>query len=334
MGNGCKKVIGTRRNKSSNEKFNNRFDFRSDSNCSWNKGNYYNDIYIRNFNKDETTKKYNNKIVSLNDNSNRKTSNSIVYIDDLYDILENEKKVKLKKVDNSDVEEFLIIEKHIKVKRKKKKKQRKQENTNAKMKEKALKNEKFASLLFSRNDYDDENKNSTNFDEPFPTDSRDKKKKKKKKDKSNSKNGEVETWCSSSIDNKYDIFEEDRRYMLKKRQENMRDQKISSKKNQIDNDSDNSKKQNNNTNDNNNSNNNRNNNSKINGNTFNSSNNNGKNKNSNTRKNNNRNNYGNNGNNDSNNEFNLTYKNKGSSSSDKERIINNPVKKYSDPFEE
>ncbi|SBT86753.1 conserved Plasmodium protein, unknown function [Plasmodium malariae] len=333
MGNGCKKVIGTRRNKSSNEKFNNRFDFRSDSNCSWNKGNYYNDIYIRNFNKDETTKKYNNKIVSLNDNSNRKTSNSIVYIDDLYDILENEKKVKLKKVDNSDVEEFLIIEKHIKVKRKKKKKQRKQENTNTKMKEKALKNEKLTSLLFSRNDYDDENKNSTNFDEPFPTDSRDKKKK-----KSNSKNGEVETWCSSSIDNKYDIFEEDRRYMLKKRQENMRDQKISSKKNQIDNDSDNSKKKNNNTNgnnnSNNNSNNNRNNNSKINGNKFNSSNNNGKNKNSNTRKNNNRNNYGNNGNNDSNDEFNLTYKYKGSSSSDKERIINNPVKKYSDPFEE
>ncbi|SBT36676.1 conserved Plasmodium protein, unknown function [Plasmodium ovale wallikeri] len=249
MGNSCKKVIRTKRKKSLSDEFNHRFAFRSDKDSSWNSGNYYNDIYIRKMNKDGGNEKNSENVLPMDD-SNFKTNNSILYIDELYNILEHEKKVKIKKVDNSDVEEFLIIEKHIKLKRKKKKKI----NIFSKKKDKILKNEKFPSLLFpdngnsinngnnnvnnniagntNQNNCNSKNNNSINFDEPFPDDSPNKKKN-KMKDRSYSKNAEVETWCSSSTDNKYDIFEEDKRYLLKKRQENMKNDKDNCENNVI-----------------------------------------------------------------------------------------------------
>ncbi|KJP88784.1 hypothetical protein AK88_01474 [Plasmodium fragile] len=215
MGNSCKKVIQARRNRTPPEEFNHRFDFVSDNNSSWNNMNYYNDLYIRNFNREKEPLKENDNTLAHKDESNFHANSSLVYIDELYDILENEKKVKIKKVDNSDVEEFLIIEKHIKLKRKKKK-----NNPFKKKKGKNVKKEMSPSSLRHING---DNKGN-GFDVPsFPGDNSLKKKKSKMKNRASSKITEVETWCSSSNDNRYDIFEEDRKHMLKQRQMNMKD---------------------------------------------------------------------------------------------------------------
>ncbi|CAG9475170.1 unnamed protein product [Plasmodium vivax] len=215
MGNSCKKVIQARRNRTPPEQFNHRFDFGSDNKSSWNNMNYYNDLYLRNFNREREPLKEKDNTLALNDESNFNTNSSLVYIDELYDILKNEKKVKIKKVDNSDVEEFLIIEKHIKLKRKKKK-----NNPFKKKKEKNAKKEMSPSSLRHING----DSNGNRFDVPsFPGDNSLKKKKNKMKDRASSKITEMETWCSSSNDNRYDIFEEDRKHMLKQRQVNMRD---------------------------------------------------------------------------------------------------------------
>ncbi|EUD68143.1 hypothetical protein C922_01161 [Plasmodium inui San Antonio 1] len=215
MGNSCKKVIQTRRNRTPPDQFNHRFDFVSDNNSSWNNMNYYNDVYLRNFNREREPLKGNDHTLALNDESNFNANSSLVYIDELYDILENEEKVKIKKVDNSDVEEFLIIEKHIKLKRKKKK-----NNPFKKKKEKNVKKEMSHSSLRHING----DNNGNHFDVPcFPGDNSLNKEKNKMKDRASSKIAEVETWCSSSNDNRYDIFEEDRKHMLKQRQMNMKD---------------------------------------------------------------------------------------------------------------
>ncbi|ANQ08824.1 Uncharacterized protein PCOAH_00031560 [Plasmodium coatneyi] len=223
MGNSCKKVIQARRSRTPPDQFNHRFDFASDNNSTWNNMNYYNDLYLRNFNREREPLKEKDNTFGLNDEGNFNANSSLVYIDELYDILGNEKKVKIKKIDNSDVEEFLIIEKHIKLKRKKKK--------NNPFKREKEKNVKKEITPFSLRDINGDN-NGNRFDVPsFPGDSSLKKKKNKMKDRASSKITEVETWCSSSIDNRYDIFEEDRKHILKQRQMNMKDdRKVGPKK--------------------------------------------------------------------------------------------------------
>ncbi|GAW81542.1 hypothetical protein, conserved [Plasmodium gonderi] len=211
MGNSCKKIMYAKRNRTPPDDFNQRFDFQSDNNSSWDNPSYYNELYIRNFNCENEFLNNNNNTLSLDNEGNFMANNSLVYINELYDILENENKVKIKKVDNSDIEEFLIIEKHIKLKRKKKK-----INPFKKKKEKFGKDEENNKLPLHKSDGNDKYK----FVVPsFPGDSSQNKKKSKIKDRTHSKNTELETWCSSSNDNRYDIFEEDRRHILKQKQQ-------------------------------------------------------------------------------------------------------------------
>ncbi|KNG76248.1 hypothetical protein PFMG_02087 [Plasmodium falciparum IGH-CR14] len=219
MGNSCKNIIRTRRENYSADIYNERFDFRKDVNCHVDKLKYFNDIYVKKKGKcDDMKRKEDDKLScsSVDDDCYLIQSNTVGYVDELYSILGNKKRITIKKKvdDKSDMEEYLIIEKKIKVKRKKKKgkdKKYKEEiekyiinNEKNKMSEKKRSNHKTKDKMIKCDKDNIYNNNNNN---------------KKNKSRSHSKNTEMETWCSSSND-KYDIFEQDRRYLLKKRKEN------------------------------------------------------------------------------------------------------------------
>ncbi|ETW53619.1 hypothetical protein PFUGPA_04635 [Plasmodium falciparum Palo Alto/Uganda] len=250
MGNSCKNIIRTRRENYSADIYNERFDFRKDVNCHVDKLKYFNDIYVKKKGKcDDMKRKEDDKLScsSVDDDCYLIQSNTVGYVDELYSILGNKKRITIKKKvdDKSDMEEYLIIEKKIKVKRKKKKgkdKKYKEEiekyiinNEKNKMSEKKRSNHKTKDKMikcdkdniYVEKNYKIYNKSKDDhFIFPSPDKNKNINKKnnnnnnnKKNKSRSHSKNTEMETWCSSSND-KYDIFEQDRRYLLKKRKEN------------------------------------------------------------------------------------------------------------------
>ncbi|SOV11671.1 conserved Plasmodium protein, unknown function [Plasmodium sp. DRC-Itaito] len=245
MGNSCKNIIRTRRENYSADIYNERFDFRKDVNCHVDKLKYFNDIYVKKKEKNDNMKrKEDDKIScsSIDDDCYLIENNTVGYVDELYHILGNKKRITIKKKvdDKSDMEEYLIIEKHMKVKRKKKKakdkkykeeiekyiindeqnKMSEKKKINHKTKDKMIKYDK--DNIYVEKNYKIYNKSK---DDLFIFPSQDKNNnnknniKKNNKSRSHSKNTEMETWCSSSND-KYDIFEQDRRYLLKKRKEN------------------------------------------------------------------------------------------------------------------
>ncbi|KYO02220.1 hypothetical protein PGSY75_0502300 [Plasmodium gaboni] len=245
MGNSCKNIIRTRRENYSADIYNERFDFRKDVNCHVDKLKYFNDIYVKKKEKNDNMKrKEDDKIScsSIDDDCYLIENNTVGYVDELYHILGNKKRITIKKKvdDKSDMEEYLIIEKHMKVKRKKKKakdkkykeeiekyiindeqnKMSEKKKINHKTKDKMIKYDK--DNIYVEKNYKIYNKSKDDlFIFPLQDKNNNNKKNNKKnnKSRSHSKNTEMETWCSSSND-KYDIFEQDRRYLLKKRKEN------------------------------------------------------------------------------------------------------------------
>ncbi|SOV11543.1 conserved Plasmodium protein, unknown function [Plasmodium sp. gorilla clade G2] len=252
MGNSCKNIIRTRRENYSADIYNERFDFRKDVNCHVDKLKYFNDIYVKKKEKyDNIKRKEDDKIScsSIDDDCYLIENNTVGYVDELYHILGNKKRITIKKKvdDKSDMEEYLIIEKHMKVKRKKKKakdkkykeeiekyiikdeqnKMSEKKKINHKTKDKMIKYDKdniyveknYKIYNKSKDDlfiFPSQDKNNNNNKK---NDNKKNNNKKNNKSRSHSKNTEMETWCSSSND-KYDIFEQDRRYLLKKRKEN------------------------------------------------------------------------------------------------------------------
>ncbi|KEG02856.1 hypothetical protein YYE_02690 [Plasmodium vinckei vinckei] len=257
MGNSCKKKVRIMRNRSMSKDINNCFYFDDKNNNSLSPQKVYIDLYDKKIKNYEQFRRNNRNILDLNGNKTANRNSSIIYIDELYNILGNEEKIKLKKLDNSDVEEVLIIKKHVKYKRRRKRKNKNKncnvhniesyandkynrlssihsDNNNKSMKNgiKKMKEKYPKALLY----YENDNKKN-NFDNLVSLNVSNKKKKKKL----NLKLDDIETCCNSSSeskydtfvkDKKYDIFEEDRIYLLKKRREEM-NQKNTSQNNSI-----------------------------------------------------------------------------------------------------
>ncbi|CAD2108036.1 conserved Plasmodium protein, unknown function [Plasmodium vinckei] len=240
------------RNRSLSKDINNCFYFDDENNNSLSPQKVYIDLCDKKIKNYEQFRRNNRNILDLNGNKAANRNSSIIYIDELYNILGNDEKIKLKKLDNSDVEEVLIIKKHVKYKRRRKRKKKNRncnvhnidnyandkynrlssihsDNNNNKSMKNGIKKTKEKcpkALLY----YENDNKKS-NFDNLVSLNVSNKKIKKK----SNLKLDDIETCCNSSSeskydtfvkDKKYDIFEEDRIYLLKKRREEMNQKNI------------------------------------------------------------------------------------------------------------
>ncbi|VWU51566.1 hypothetical protein HEP_00352000 [Hepatocystis sp. ex Piliocolobus tephrosceles] len=303
MGNSCLKIIKNRQRNLSYEEFKYSFNIKNDNHLDWTYQNDYDDLYMNSINKNKMNLSKHKKIEFNSDNECIKTNNSKLYVEDLYNILKNEKKVIVKKIDNPDVEEYLIIEKYIRVKKKNDHPMEKHNddhnleyndehnsrsskyivtkigcnnnnndsdyffcsnnnhnnnnnnnnnndyNSNnifSKNEKKMLNNEKHLDELFNDNnnekkqlmifdklflcDYPNNNNNNNNPNEKINN---------KKLKQPFSKNTDLETCCSSSQRDNYDIFEEDKKYALKLKQQKMKNEyktnieKMKKKKNNI-----------------------------------------------------------------------------------------------------
>ncbi|SCM21970.1 conserved Plasmodium protein, unknown function [Plasmodium chabaudi adami] len=245
MGNSCKKKFRIMRNRSLSKDINNCFYSDDENNNSLSPQKVYIDLCDKQVKKYEQIGRNNRNILDLNENKKGNRNSSIIYIDELYNILGNKEKIKLKKLDSSDVEQVLVIKKHVKYKRKRKRKKKKKncimhnidsygtdkynrlsstrsDNNNRSMRNeiKKTKEKYHKALLYYEND-----DKKDNFDSLVSLNVSNKKIKKK----SNLKLDDIEACCNSSEskydtfvkDKKYDIFEEDRIYLLKKRREEM-----------------------------------------------------------------------------------------------------------------
>ncbi|CRG97800.1 conserved Plasmodium protein, unknown function [Plasmodium gallinaceum] len=125
MGNGCNKISRTRNGKFLFEKSDEFFNLMKDNDSSRSDINDCNDIFTNKIINKRIIKK--NKGSVYNENCYFESS-SFGCSDDMHYILENEKRMVLKKVDNSKVENYLIIKrytilkKYIKIYKNKKKK--------------------------------------------------------------------------------------------------------------------------------------------------------------------------------------------------------------------
>ncbi|SCO62846.1 conserved Plasmodium protein, unknown function [Plasmodium berghei] len=242
MGNSCKKNVRIMKNRSFPKGINNCFYFDDENNNSLNPQKAYIDLCDKKINNYENFERNNESNLYLDKDKKVNRNSSIIYIDELYSILGNEEKIRLKKLDNSDAEEFLIIKKHIKYKKKKKKKNRDCNVYNID----SYSTDKYNML---RNIHSDNNNNNRKNNKLMKNGIKKTKEKcskdllyyendnKKTKKKSNFKLDDIETCCSSSNeskhdkfvkDKKYDIFEEDRIFLLKKRREEMNQKDINS----------------------------------------------------------------------------------------------------------
>ncbi|CRH00646.1 conserved Plasmodium protein, unknown function [Plasmodium relictum] len=198
MGNGCKKIVRTRANKYSFEEYDEYFGFMKDNNSRRNSLNNYNNVCTNELYKETIIKEDKGSV--NHDDYYFERSGSFANSDDIYYIIENEKKIMLRKVDNSDVENFLIIKKRIELKK----------NTNfyKNKKKKSLNDEKNFPLSYKDEDY--MQLSLLNRDKNI---------------QSHIKNSEAETWCSSSSDileedDKYNMLTKDSNYELEENKKN------------------------------------------------------------------------------------------------------------------
>ncbi|WBY58398.1 hypothetical protein Py17XNL_001105444 [Plasmodium yoelii yoelii] len=236
MGNSCKKKVRIMKNRSLSEDINNCFYFDDENNNTVNPQKVYIDLCDKRINNYKKFGKNNKNNLYLDKDKKVNRNSSIIYIDELYNILGNDEKIKLKKLDNSDVEEFLIIKKHIKYKKKKKKKKNKDCNV---YNIDSYNTDKYMLRSIHSDDNNNNNRKNNKFMRNGIKKTKEKCSKgllyyendnKKTKKKLNLKLDDIETCCSSSNeskhdkfvkDKKYDIFEEDRIFLLKKRREEM-----------------------------------------------------------------------------------------------------------------